>query len=205
MKERIKHLILVILLVVLDQGSKFWVRTELINQDKIDIIPKVLNLQYSINTGAVWGILSGKVDFLKIVSLIILVVITFAYFKIPNVKKYNVLKTLVVFIIAGAMGNLIDRFYLGYVVDFIYFEIINFPLFNLADTYLTVASILLFILAMFYYKDEDFEFLNYIFKKKKASTGEINSSEDIILDASDEYEKEAEDKEINSNASEDES
>jgi len=68
--------------------------------------------------------------------------------------------------IAGAVGNLIDRFYLRHEVDFIYFELIDFPLFNFADSCLTVASILLFILAIFYYKDEDFEFLNDLFKKK---------------------------------------
>ena len=57
---------------------------------------------------------------------------------------------------AGAIGNLIDRISLKYVVDFIYFELIDFPIFNIADCYLTVSSFLLIILAIFYYKENDF-------------------------------------------------
>lgn len=170
MKERIKHLILLIILIAIDQGSKYWVRTVLINKEKIDIIPDVLNLQYSVNTGAVWGVFSGRVDFLKILTLILLIIILFLYFKIPEGRKYKVLKLLAVFIIAGAAGNLIDRFYLGHVVDFIYFEIINFPLFNFADSCLTVSSIILFILAMFYYKEEDFAFFGHMFSKRRTES-----------------------------------
>jgi signal peptidase II len=51
------------------------------------------------------------------------------------------------------------------VVDFLYFELINFPIFNIADCYLTLSSILLFILGVFYYNDEDLEFIDNIFKK----------------------------------------
>lgn len=167
MKEKIKHLVLFILLIAVDQITKYWVRTELIKRPSLDIIPDVLTLQYHTNTGAVWGILSGKVDFLKIFTCIVLLMILFFYTRIPQGKKYKVLKIIVVFIMAGALGNLIDRFYLNYVVDFIYFEIINFPLFNFADIYITVSSILLLILALFYYKEDDFAFVDQIFRKKK--------------------------------------
>lgn len=166
MKERIKHLILFIILIGIDQGSKLWVRMVLANRDPIIIIPKVLNLQYQTNTGAAWSIMSGKGDFLKIFTIIILAVILYLYFKIPEGRRYNALKLLAVFIVAGAVGNLIDRFYLGYVVDFIYFEIINFPLFNFADSCLTVSSVLLFLFALFYYKDADFAFIDQAFKRK---------------------------------------
>ena len=167
MTQRIKHFIYLIILLMIDQGSKLWVKRSLMNQDPFVIIPDVFKFQYHENTGAVWGILSGQVDFLKIFTLIIFLFISFVYFKIPKDKKYNPLKILAVFILAGAAGNLIDRFYLCYVVDFIYFELIDFPLFNIADSYLVVASILLFILSVFYYKDEDFAFLEQLLKKKK--------------------------------------
>lgn len=173
MKERIKHLILLIILLAIDQVSKFWVRTYLINHSPVIIIPKVLNLQYYENTGAVWGILSGKIPFLILFTFFLLAVILYVYIKIPSGKKYNILKILAVFIIAGALGNLSDRILLGHVVDFIYFEIINFPLFNFADSCLTVSSILLFILAIFYFKDEDFAFLSS--KKKKNINSESKS------------------------------
>jgi len=166
MKQRIKHFIYFILLIVIDQAVKLWVRADLKNNDPLVIIPDILKLQYHENTGAVWGILSGKVEFLRIFTLIILLLIIYLYIKIPQEKKFNPLKLLAVFILAGAVGNMIDRFYLGYVVDYIYFEIINFPLFNIADSYLTVSSALLFILAVFYYKEEDFEFLDTMFKRK---------------------------------------
>ncbi len=167
MKQRIRHLILFIILTVIDQGVKLWVRQTLMNNDPIIIIPDVFSLQYHENTGAVWGILSGKVQILSIFTFIILAFIVFLYLKIPQDKKYNPMKLITVFIIAGAVGNLIDRIFLGHVVDFIYFKLINFPLFNIADSYLTVSCILLFLLAIFYYKDSDFEFLDRMFGSKK--------------------------------------
>ncbi|MDF2943567.1 MAG: hypothetical protein K0S01_2425 [Herbinix sp.] len=167
MKQRIKHLILFLVLIGIDQAVKFWVKATIMDNDPIVIIPKILNLDYHQNSGAVWGIMSGKVSFLKILTFFILLFIVYLYFKIPKDKKYNPLKIISVFILAGAVGNLIDRIYLGYVVDFIYFEIINFPLFNIADSYLTVSSVLLFLFAIFYYKEEDFAFLDQVFKFKK--------------------------------------
>ena len=64
-------------------------------------------------------------------------------------------------ITAGGIGNLIDRVRLNYVVDFIYFSLIDFPVFNVADIYVTVSMFLLLILVLFYYKDEDFQFLKW--------------------------------------------
>lgn len=180
MKARIKHLILLIILIGIDQVIKYWVRTVLIDRNPIVIIPKVLILQFQKNDGAVWGLMSGRVDFLKIFTVIILIFIIYLYFKIPNAKKLNLLKLITVFIVAGAAGNLIDRFYLRYVVDFIYFEIIDFPLFNFADSYLTVASFLLIILSFFYFKDEDFAFLGQAFKRKKSdkTIAEVENADD---------------------------
>ncbi|MDY3716667.1 MAG: signal peptidase II, partial [Blautia sp.] len=70
------------------------------------------------------------------------------------------LRLLSYFITAGAIGNLIDRVRLGYVVDFIYFSLIDFPVFNVADIYVTGSMILLILLVLFFYKnEEDFAFL----------------------------------------------
>lgn len=170
MKQRIKHLLLFIVLIAIDQLTKYWVRTDLAHREPIVLIKDVLSLQFLKNTGAVWGLMSGKTTFLSIFTVVVLVFIIYFYLKIPTGRKYNVLKIIVVFITAGAVGNLIDRIFLGYVVDFIYFELINFPLFNFADCCLTVSSILLFLLAIFYYKDEDFGFLDQVFRFKKAKS-----------------------------------
>ena len=67
-------------------------------------------------------------------------------------------------IIAGGIGNMIDRFRLDYVVDFISFVLINYPIFNVADIYVTVAAFGMIFLGLFYYKNEDYEL---IFPSKK--------------------------------------
>lgn len=198
MKERMKHLILFILIVGIDQVVKFWVRSTLMNQDPLIIIPNVLSLQYHENTGAVWGIMSGKVQFLSIFTLIIMLLIGYLYFRIPQTKRLKALRVIAVLILGGAVGNLIDRFILGHVVDYIYFEIIDFPLFNIADSFLTVSCFLLLILAIFYYKDEDFAFLDQLFRKKKAETTTVETKEketttesDILFDRDKEQESTA--------------
>ncbi len=172
MKEKIKHLILFIILVVIDQGAKLWVRRTLMDKDPLVFIQDVFSLQYHENTGAVWGIMSGKVQLLSVFTCIVFLLIVFLYFKIPQDKKYHPLRLVTVFILAGAVGNLIDRVFLGYVVDFIYFELINFPLFNIADSYLTVSCIVLFLLAVFHYKEDDFAFLDRLFTSKKKASNE---------------------------------
>jgi len=181
MKQRIKHFILFVILVALDQLSKYWVKTDLANSDPVVLIPNVLKLQYHTNTGAVWGLMSGKTTFLSIFTAVVMIFIVFLYFKIPSGKKHNPLKIIVVFIMAGAVGNLLDRVLLGHVVDFIYFELINFPLFNFADSCLTVSCIILFLLAVFYYKDEDFAFLDKMFGSKKHAVVNRKDMDDSSL------------------------
>lgn len=75
----------------------------------------------------------------------------------PQEKKYTALNYVIIFIFAGAVGNYIDRILNSYVVDFLYFSLIDFPVFNIADCYVTVAIIVFVLLILFYYKDEDFE------------------------------------------------
>jgi signal peptidase II len=75
---------------------------------------------------------------------------------------------------AGAIGNMIDRVLKHYVVDFIYFELINFPIFNVADCYVTISAALLIISIMFIYKEEDFKFIS---KSSAHTLGENNDKE----------------------------
>ncbi|MDI9509070.1 MAG: signal peptidase II [Clostridiales bacterium] len=167
MKQRIRHLIYFIILLAIDQVTKYWARISLQEEGSISIIPGVLKLHYHENTGAVWGIMTGKTSFLIILTVILSIVLFMFYFIIPKKRRYLPIQIIWVFIMAGAIGNLIDRISLKYVVDFIYFELIDFPIFNIADCYLTVSSFLLIILAIFYYKENDFEFIDNLFKKNK--------------------------------------
>ena len=78
----------------------------------------------------------------------------------PNKKKYGWLHMLLVLIASGAVGNMIDRIRLEYVVDFFYIVLINFPIFNVADIYVSVACVLLALFILFYYSEQDFNFLS---------------------------------------------
>jgi signal peptidase II len=69
------------------------------------------------------------------------------------------MKGILVVLTAGALGNMIDRMFHGYVIDFLYFKLINFPIFNVADCYVCISAFLFFLAIMFYYKDGDFRFL----------------------------------------------
>ncbi len=82
----------------------------------------------------------------------------------PEDKKYLPLRVVGVLLGAGAVGNLIDRMAQSYVVDFLYFKLIDFPIFNVADCYVTAGAILLAVLILFVYKDEELGFLSL--KKK---------------------------------------
>lgn len=177
MKQKIRHFIYFIILLVVDQVSKYWARMTLQEEGPISLISGLLKLQYHENTGAVWGIMAGKTDLLTIITIILSLFLLILYFKIPEKKRLVPMQIIWVFIMAGAIGNLIDRITLKYVVDFIYFELINFPIFNIADSYLTVSCALLLILGIFYYKDDDLDFIDNLFKKKKSNIGtEIRDS-----------------------------
>ena len=76
------------------------------------------------------------------------------------------LDMILIFFTAGAIGNFIDRIVQQYVIDFFYFKLINFPIFNVADIYVTCAAFVMLFLGIFYYKDEDFEIIFPSHKRK---------------------------------------
>ena len=166
---RLFHFGLAVLLIVLDQISKYFVRRDLSGGRDIVLIKGVFRFTFLKNTGAVWGIFSGLANpaiFLTVITFIILGIILVLYFKVPAVSHYQPVLVILCFIVAGAIGNLIDRIMLGYVTDFLYFELINFPVFNVADCYITVSCFLLVILMLTKYRNDDLDFLS--FKKNHA-------------------------------------
>ena len=150
-----------VILVAFDQWTKSLAVEHLKGQEDITLIPGVLCLHYLENRGAAFGIFQDQRTFLLILTAIILICVCYVLWKIPSDKKYNLLKLLCFMVTAGGIGNLIDRVRLNYVVDFIYFSLIDFPVFNVADIYVTFSMFLLLILVLFYYKDEDFQFLKW--------------------------------------------
>lgn len=158
-------------LVAFDQFTKYLARTKLANGKTFSIIKKALQFNYIRNEGAAWGIMSGKQTFFIILTIIMLFLIAFIYFRIPSDKKYVPLKMTAVTLAAGALGNLIDRFSKGYVDDFIDFYLINFPVFNFADICVCISMFSLVVLIAFVYKDNDFNFLK-IRKKESEKDNE---------------------------------
>ena len=148
------------LLVWLDQWTKLLVVQNLKNADPFVLIPGVLELGYVENTGAAFGILQGSRMFFLILTPAVCLFLLAVLLKTPRRKKYLPLNIILCFIMAGALGNYIDRLKNGYVVDFIYFKPIDFPLFNVADIFITVGFAVLLLLIVFYYNEEDLDFLS---------------------------------------------
>ena len=92
-------------------------------------------------------------------SLCLLLSLWLFWFISHITKKYMLMRITIILLGSGAVGNFIDRLFLGYVRDFIYFRLINFPVFNVADCYVTIGLALFIIMILFIYKDEDFNFL----------------------------------------------
>ena len=153
--KRITHYIMalvsIVVLVLLDQITKHLVVLHLKDRSAYVLIKDVFQLEYLENRGAAFGVLQNQR-----VLLITIAVIWF-YHKVPIEHKYLPLRICAVLILSGAFGNCIDRIRLNYVVDFLYFKLINFPIFNVADIYVTVAAFLLVILILIYYKEDDLE------------------------------------------------
>lgn len=152
-----------LLLLGFDQLTKRLAVMYLKGKKAFPLIQNVFELEYLENHGAAFGMLQNQRIFLLLFTVAILVILIVLYSRMPFEKRYMPLRFAGVLIGAGAIGNMLDRIFLGYVVDFLYFKWINFPVFNVADCYVVVAAFFLFLLVCFYYKDEDFAFL----KRKK--------------------------------------
>lgn len=162
-------LIAVILGVALDQYTKYLAITHL-QGNPITIIEGVFELRYLENRGAAFGLLQNQQTFFLIITMITLCFVAYLYVRMPKTKHYLWLRVCLLSITAGAIGNMIDRVRLRYVVDFLYFELIDFPIFNVADIFATVATFGLIVLLLFYYKEEDIDMLFQLMspKSKKA-------------------------------------
>ncbi len=154
----------VILLLIPDQITKLAARHMLKGNNAVPLIPGVFELQYLENRGSAFGMLQGQKSFFIFMAVLMLVIIPYVYYKIPLTKRFWYLRVIAALFLSGAVGNAVDRILHGYVIDFFYFSLIDFPIFNIADIYVTVSTFLLIILILFYYKDEDFAQI-HIFSK----------------------------------------
>lgn len=127
----------------LDQITKYWVVQTFSLEQTRPLLPGIFHLTYVTNTGAAFSLLSGKVEWLRWLSLgVSLVLIALALFS-STLNLWDQLGYGL--ILGGAMGNGIDRFILGYVVDFLDFRLINFAVFNVADSFISIGIVCLLI------------------------------------------------------------
>ncbi|MCT2907422.1 signal peptidase II [Schleiferilactobacillus harbinensis] len=139
-------LLIVVLVVIGDQLLKKWIVANVPLNTAKPVIPGVFSLAHVRNDGAAWSILSGRQPFLIGITVIALVVLGYLLFH----YRYSTFLTIgISLMIAGAVGNFIDRLRQGYVVDMFQLDFINFPVANVADIAMTVGVALLFIYLLF--------------------------------------------------------
>ena len=159
--------LIAIVLLFLDQFTKYLVTIRLKNRPPFVLIDGVLEFQYFENTGIAFSLFQVRKAFILLTGFLVMAVILFFLFRIPEDRKFRIVHVLMAVLIAGALGNIIDRIRFDYVVDFISFVLIHYPIFNVADCYIVVSAIVLFCLFLFVYKEEDLEFLS--FKRRSAA------------------------------------
>lgn len=177
----------VMVLVLLDQITKILADTFLQGKPDFVLIPEVFVLRYLRNDSAAFSLdpitllnnifhfevfandpvafLNAKMLFFIVMTIGVILLFCILYVKIPNSRHFRYLNWILIGFIAGAIGNCIDRAVYHYVIDFFYFELINFPIFNVADIYVTVSAFATVILCLFYYKEADYD---QIFPAKKS-------------------------------------
>lgn len=139
----------VIVLIVLDQITKQLAVSQLIGKGQVDFIPNLLGFRYTENTGAAFSILREKQLLLILLTSVVIVALIGYFIKALRTDVHMVVRISYMMIIAGAIGNLIDRVRLNFVIDFLEFRFMSFPIFNIADVCVVVGVILLAIAALF--------------------------------------------------------
>lgn len=146
--------------VLADQYTKHLAVLHLKGQPAVVLIPGVLELRYLENRGAAFGVLQNQRTFFLISTVLVLAAAAFILYHMPKTGKFRLLHVLGSLLTAGALGNFLDRLRLDYVVDFIYISLIDFPIFNVADMFVSVICVLILILLFWGpYREEDFSFL----------------------------------------------
>ena len=148
----------------LDQFTKHLAVVHLKGQKPFVLIKGVFEFYYSENRGAAFGMLQGRQGFFFLIAAAVILAVLWAVYRMPAGKRYLPLMCSLFLLVSGAVGNMIDRLTQKYVVDFLYFKLIDFPIFNVADCYVTVSCVLIVVMCLLKLKEEDF---NKIFTIKK--------------------------------------
>lgn len=148
-----------VVLIFVDQYTKYLAQKYLRNAVAVTLIPRTFHLRYLENRGAAFGLFEGQRILFLILCAAFLCIAAVFLLRMPATPYYIPLYLTATGVCAGAAGNGIDRVVNGYVTDFLYFSLIDFPIFNVADIYVTVSGFLLVLYVCFMYKEEDFAFM----------------------------------------------
>ena len=146
-KYKINYLLTISFFCILDQLSKIYINLNLNKLYNLDLF--IFNIDFVRNYGAAFNLLSGSRFFLSFISVISAIILSYFIFISENkhINKYGLS-----FILAGTIGNGIDRILKGYVIDFIKIKFIDFPVFNIADIVINIG-VLILIISHFRYKN----------------------------------------------------
>ena len=148
------YVVLSAVLIAFDQYSKHLADVYLSGGKAVDIIPNVFELHYLENHGVAFGMLQDMRWVFIPVSIVLTVVLIWLLVRSP-LRNSGLFRFSCYLCLAGALGNMIDRIALGYVIDFLYFKLIDFPIFNFADCYVVIATFLLIYFVLFRFKQYD--------------------------------------------------
>ena len=143
-----------IILVFLDQCTKYLAETFLKPKGYVTVIPGVLELRYLENRGAAFGMLQNRQWIFVVFAICCVILCCWYVFRLAAEDRHLASAVCLSVLAAGASGNLIDRVARGSVIDFIYVSLIHFPVFNVADISVSVSTIVLVFLVLFYYKGD---------------------------------------------------
>ena len=142
-----------IIFVAADQFTKLWAVTALKGHASVSFIPKLLQFTYVENTGIAFGMLKGM-HWLVIPINIVIMTVCVLMARSYNKKGAKLAVTALCMIVSGALGNMLDKIFKGYVVDFIETVFVEFPVFNVADILVCCGAALLCIYVVFFDKEE---------------------------------------------------
>ncbi len=141
--------IVVFLIVLFDQISKYFANLYLNGSVAFQFIPGFLSFRYHENEGAAWGILADHRWVFMLISTIAIILITIYLILTRKEKQSFIFRLSLAFFVGGGIGNMIDRIFLGYVIDFLQFDFIDFPIFNVADSFITIGAALMIVSLIF--------------------------------------------------------
>jgi len=183
-------------IVGLDQWTKYLTMKHLAGGGEVKFIGNAVVFSYMQNRGMAWGLFQNAQFVLCLLTILAIAVIVFLYVRTPFKPEYRPIRIAEVMLVGGALGNLVDRifrfdpaeggtYFHGYVVDMIYVKAINFPVFNVADIFVSLAFLSFLFLLIFVYNEDEFNkcFGNFPSRKKKEAEGEGKEEAEKAVEA----------------------